>query len=86
MLTKTIEPILLKRYAENKIRIEGVCEICLYGKSKEYSNSRYILFPNIIFSIPIGYIFINNVFINTKCYKVFDILNEFINQSSDKCL
>ena len=57
--TETIEPIILKRFAVDKIKIIGVCKKCLIGKCHEYVETDYCHLPKFIYSIPVGILYIN---------------------------
>ena len=60
--TRTVEPLFLKRFAIQKIKIIGTCEECLLGKCHEYEETPYCHLPEIIYSIPVGMLFINTVY------------------------
>ena len=75
--TKTIEPLLVKRFCHDKIRIFGVCYECLIGKTKHYSYN----LPIQIYNIPIGELFISNVYYEDGSYcKILDLVENFINK------
>ena len=78
--TETIGPITLKRFAWNKIKVNGVCKECLIGKCHEYEHTDYCELPKEIYLIPIGEIYVNDVYENKK--KVLNLnetLGSFIN-------
>ena len=83
--TRTVEPILLKRFADMKIKVMGTCEKCLLGKCHEYEETSYCHLPKIIFSIPIGMLFVNNVY-NYKNSGIRARVDQRLEQHLDKPL
>ena len=73
--TSTIEPLIIKRFTQNKIRLEGVCGRCLVGKAKQYSFKDF----SMIEDIPIGELFINYIITKGKLRRIYDIFNKYIN-------
>ena len=81
--TKTISPLILKRFCETKIKIEGCCEKCLKGKSKIYVDSECYPLPKEIYNFPIGHLFINTIILDNISYTITDIFNDLINPNTD---
>ena len=75
--TRSIEPILMTRFGECKLRIECVCQQCLKGKAKQYSYG----LPLEIYDMPIGTLYINYIIENNNKKRIFDIVDGLLNHN-----
>ena len=74
--TKTIEPIIIKRFGVDKIKVTGCCDKCKIGKVRNYFHN----LPNEWHKIPLNHIYGNNIIYgNGESVKILDIFDKYIN-------
>lgn len=77
--TKTIEPVMIKRFGIEKIKIMGCCERCKMGKTRHY----FYNLPYEWNKIPLYHVYGNNIiYPDGKSVRILDIIDKYINNMS----
>ena len=74
--SRTIEPYVIKKYGYEKLRLIGVCEICGFGKIRNYA---YNLAPA-WYKIPMKNTFLGHIiYSGNERVRIKDIVDDYIN-------
>ena len=77
--TKTVEPIMIKRFNYSSFSVWGLCDACMYTKHKFLSNQEVRQLDSLFFTLPIPATYLKVMKANGQTVELLPLLESIIN-------